>query len=363
MPAINLATAETTTSSLTNTIKTYYDRLLLEVLDPQTKFYQFATLKPLPTGEGTSVIWNRPVRLSRGQKLVAGEKPSANELSTAKVSALIEIYGGFSLLQDLVTLTSITDVMNLATERLAVQAAETIDYAIMQAIIMNNDLPGVSALHVVKTSAALVMSTQNFVGNVYSNVLIAVSDVRQCAGELRRRNVIPYDGENFVGIIHPVTETSLTSDSTWQNWHQYTTPEYLYRGEIGRVHGVRFVRSSLAPISAGSANGYALSGGSAGPTSGTSANAYGTVIFGRGFYGATELDGGIKTYTVQGPSKSDPLNQDTTYGWKAFFTSKILNVSAGLILWTGNNDTSAGVSTDSARYSLYTLSAIPTANG
>lgn len=359
MPAINLATAETTTSSLTNTIKTYYDRLLLEVLDPQTKFYQFATLKPLPTGEGTSVIWNRPTRLSRGQKLVAGQKPSSNELSTAKVSALIEIYGGFSLLQDLVTLTSITDVMNVATERLAVQAAETIDYAIMQAIIMHNDITGVSAVHAVKTSANLIISTQNFVANVYSNCLIAVSDVRTCATELRRRNVIPYDGENFVGIIHPVTEGSLTSDSTWQNWHQYTTPEYLYRGEIGRVHGVRFVRSSLAPISAGSANGLALSTA----TNNASANAYGTVIFGRGFYGATELDGGIKTYTVQGPSKSDPLNQDTTYGWKAFFTSKILNVSAGLVLWTGNNDQSLAVSTDSARYQLYTLSSIPTANG
>lgn len=363
MPAINLATAETTTSSLTNTIKSYYDRLLLEVLDPQTKFYQFAEMKPLPTGEGTSVIWNRPVRLSIGQKLTAGEKPSANELSTAKVSALIEIYGGYSLLQDLVTLTSITDVMNLATERLAVQAAETIDRAIVQAIIFHNDLAGVSASHYIKASAGTYISTAAFVGNVYSNTVIAVSDVRACASELRRRNVVPYDGENFVGIIRPEVEEDLTSDTTWQNWHQYTTPEFLYRGEIGRVHGVRFVRSSLAPNSAGSANGYALSGGSAGPVSGTSAIAYGTTIFGRGFYGATELDGGIKTYLVQGPSKSDPLNQDTTYGWKAFFTAKILNVSAGLILWSGSNDTLAGTSTDSARYQTLFLSAIPTATG
>ncbi len=349
MPALGLATVETTTTSLTNTIKSYYDRLL---------FYQFADLKPLPTGEGTSIIWNRPTRLSLGQKLVAGQKPSANELSTAKVSALIEIYGGYSLLQDLVTLTSITDVMNIATERLAVQAAETIDQVIVQAIIFHNDITGVSASHYVKASAGAYLSTNAFVANVYSNTVIAVSDVRAVASELRRRNVIPYDGENFVGIIRPEVEEDLTSDTTWQNWHQYTTPEFLYRGEIGRVHGVRFVRSSLGPLSAGSADGQALSA-----TVGSSAIAFGTVVFGRGFYGATELDGGIKTYLVQGPSKSDPLNQDTTYGWKAFFTSKILNVSAGVIIWTGSNSVITGVSTDSARYQVIPLSAIPTAAG
>lgn len=357
MPALNLATVETTTTSLTNTIKTYYDRMLLEVLDPQTKFYQFATLKPLPTGEGTSVIWNRPTRLSVGQKLTAGQKPSANELSTSKVSASIEIYGGYSLIQDLVSLTSITDVMNIATERLAVQAAETIDRAIMQAITQHNDITGVSAMHAIKASAGLYISTFNFIGNTYSNTVLAVSDVRSMASELRRRNVVPYDGENFVGIIRPEVEEDLTSDSTWQNWHQYTTPEYLYRGEIGRVHGVRFVRSALGPVSAGSGSGDAVSAAAA-----TSAVAYGTVIFGRDFYGATELDGGIKTFLVQGADKADPLNQDTTYGWKAFFTAKILNVSAGLTLWTGSNDTFTG-SSDSARAAVLNCSAIPTANG
>lgn len=357
MPDINLGSL-TSTTDLTNTIKSFYDRMLLEVLDPSTRYYQFATLKPLPTGEGTSVIWNRPTRLSIGQKLAPGIKPSASELSTSKVSALIETYGGYSVLEDLVQLTSITDVMNLATERLAQQAAETIDRAIVHAVIRHADVTGVSSVNYVKTSSGAFLSTQNLVANAYSNTTMAVSDVRAVATELRRRNANPYDGENFVGIVHPVVEEDLTSDSTWQNWHQYTQPENLYRGEIGRVHGVRFVRSSLAPVSAGSGNGIAISASGA-----TSAMAYGTFVFGRGFYGATELDGGIKTYTVQGASKSDPLNQETMYGWKAFFTSKVLNVSAGVIMWTGSGDTIAAVCTESAREAAgLTLSAIPTAS-
>lgn len=358
MADINLG-AITSVSDLTNLVKTYYDRMLLETLDPETKLYQFGVKKPLPRGEGSTVIWNRPRRLGFGQKVTAGIKPSANELSTIRVSGLIEVYGGYTLLEDLVQLTSVSDVLDLATSELAKQSAETIDRAILHSILFFDDPnTAVSAVHIVKTSASLIISTNTTVGNTYSNVLIAVSDIRRSISELRRRNVQTVDGQNFIGIIHPSVAEDLRSDSTWQNWHQYTTPEFLYRGEIGRVEGVRFIESVLgAPVSAGSGNGNAISA-----SPGASAVAYGTMIFGRGFYGVTELDGGIKTFIVQGPSKSDPLNQTTTYGWKSFFTSKVLNVSSGLTLWTGSGDTFTGSSVSSRESNgALTLSALATA--
>ena len=269
-----------------------------------------------------------------------------------------ESYGGFTVIEDRVQLEAVTDVLDIATSELAKQAAETIDRAIVHAILFFDDPnTATSAVHVAKSSASLMISTNTFVANTYSNTLIAVSDVRRCAVELRRRNVPTVDGQNYVGIINPVVSEDLRSDATWQNWHQYTTPEFLYRGEIGRVEGVRFVETSFAPVSTGSGNGNAISS-----ATGISALAYGTVIFGRGFYGATELDGGIKTFLVQGASKSDPLNQTTTYGWKAHFTAKVLNVSAGLTLWTGSGDVMTGTSSTSARESAgLTLAAISTA--
>lgn len=119
---------ETTVSDLTNLVKTYYDRLLLEQLDPATRFYQFGTKKPLPKGEGNTVIWNRPYRLAQAVKLTEGTAPTANELSTYKISAKIEQIGGFVKESDLVQLTAVTDTMKLATERLAAQAAETVTH-------------------------------------------------------------------------------------------------------------------------------------------------------------------------------------------------------------------------------------------
>src|SRR3990167_34682 len=244
MPDIGLGSI-TSESDLTNTVKTYYDRMLLETLDPATKFYQFATKKPLPVGEGNAVQWNRPRRLGIGQKVTAGIKPSANELSTIRVSANIETYGGYTVLEDTVQLVSITDVLDLATSELAKQAAETLDKALMHSILFFDDPnTSTSAIHIVKTSASLIISTNATVGNTYSNVLIAVSDIRRCVTELRRRNAATFDGQNYVGILNPIVAEDLRSDSTWQNWHQYTTPELLYRGEVGRVEGVRFVEST-----------------------------------------------------------------------------------------------------------------------
>lgn len=358
MPDVNLGTI-TTFADLTNLVKDYYDRMLIETLDPETKFYQFGIPKPLPKGEGRTIIWNRPRRLGFGQKLAGSIRPSSNSLSTIKVSTIAEEYGGYTLLDTYTQMTTIVDPMIIATQELAKQAAETIDRAILHAILFFDDPnTATSAVHIVKTSASLIISTNNLVGNAYSNTLIAVSDIRKSVVELRRRNVATVDGQNYVGILHPLVAGNLRADTTWQNWHQYTTPEYLYRGEVGRVEGVRFVETTFAPVSAGSGDGQAISASAP-----TSAVAYGTVVFGKGFYGVTELDGGIQTFTVQGPSKSDPLNQTTTYGWKSLFGAKVLNVSCGLILWTGNNDVLTGTSSTSAREAAgLTLSAIATAS-
>src|SRR3990167_925849 len=185
MPALGLGSI-TSISDLTNLVKTYYDRMLLETLDPEVKFFQFGIKKPLPRGEGNAITWNRPRRLGIGQKLTPGIKPSANELSTVRVSALIEVYGGYTLIEDLVSATAIVDPLEIATQELAKQAAETIDRATMQALLFYDDpLTATSAVHLVKASAGLYISTNTFVANVYSNTLIAVSDVRAATTELR----------------------------------------------------------------------------------------------------------------------------------------------------------------------------------
>ena len=58
----------------------------------------------------------------------------------------------------------------------------------------------------------------------------------------------------------------------------------LYKGELGQVYGVRMIETNWGPQKRGS-----NAGGS------DSTVAYATVIFGKGFFGCTELAGGIQT--------------------------------------------------------------------
>ncbi len=348
----NVQAATTTKTSLTNTIKDYYDRKLLEVLDPMLKFFQFGISKPLPKNEGKSVIWNRPDRLALGFVLSEGVPTStANALSTTKVSAVVRQFGGFTSISDIVDLQSITDVMDMAVQRLGQQSGETIERVITaENFITHAATLNASAHHLVKTSAeitdywgsvsglSVLAKPGGPVGTVSSTNVLAVSDIKKSIYQLKRLNVAPYDGNDFISIINTDSAEDITGDSTWINYHQYTDRGVgnLYTGEIGKIHGCRFVETNLGP---------ACRGSNAGGTA--SSVAYGTVIMGRGFYGVTELNGGIKTFITEGASKSDPLNQTKLYGWKANFISKILNTSAGLVFWAGSGETTAAAA-DSA---------------
>lgn len=343
--------AATTTNTLTNTISTYYDRVMLEVLDPTLRFYQFGIKKPLPVNQGKTVVWNLPYKLALGGLLTeATTSPASgtagNALSTYKVSAIVKQWGGWTAISDFVDLTSITDVMKMAAERLGQQAAATIDRVIVnECFVAHVATTGGSPHHIVKTSvqneeywssvsglssvAAGIPPTGPVAGVSSTNVM-AVSDIRSCAYKLRKLGVPPYDGGDYVAIMPTEVCEDIAGDSTFTAFHQYVDKgiEALYAGEIGRIYGVRIVETNNGIIARGS-----NSGGTA------SSVAYGTVIMGKGFYGVTELDGGIKTYTTNGADKSDVMNQVQTYSWKANFISKLLNVSAGLVFWCGSGDT------------------------
>lgn len=345
-----MAVAYTNATSLANTISTYYDRVLLEALDPTLKFYQFGIKKALPTGEGKTVVWNLPYRLAIGNLLVEGtaqgvSSSGANALSTYKVSAIIKQFGGFTTISDMVDLTSITDVMKMAAQRLGAQAGETLERVIQnECFFAHVATTGGSPHHLVKTSAevtdawtaisgvSVVALNGGITNTVSSTNVIAVSDIRSAAFKLRKLNVPPYEGNDYVAIMPTEAAEDIAGDSTFINFHQYVEKgiDALYNGEIGKIYGVRIIETT---------NGLVCRGSNSGGTA--SSMAYGTVIMGKGFYGVTELDGGIKTFTTQGASKADVLNQVTSYGWKANFIAKLLNVSAGLVFWAGSGDTSS----------------------
>jgi len=333
--------ATTTTGDLGNLIKTYYDRKLLDVLDPTLRFYEFGEKKPCPNREGTSVIWNLPYKLDLGRILTQGQGMTVSamrNLSTYAVSGIVNQYGDACAISDIASITAIVDVDTMGIERLGAQAALTIDRVISNAIIHNVSSATLKSHHLFKTSTevtdywGMTSTVSAGIMTVSSTNVIAVSDIKDAVFKLRGLNVMPYSGQDFIGILTTEQAADIAGDSDFISFNQYTKPavDKLFNGEFGKLYGCRLIDAPQGPAMRGS-----NSGGTA------STIAYGGVIFGKGFYGVTEWGGGLKTYTSNGATKSDPLNQFSTYGWKINFTSKVLNPSAGLVLWTGSNDTTA----------------------
>jgi len=331
--------ASTTTGDLSSAIKTYYDKILLETLDPNLYFYQFGEKRPVPKGEGTSVKWNIVTRFDLGRVLTEGQAMTVSamrSLSTVAVSGIISQYGDAISISDVADYTVMFDAGKAMVERMAMQAADTIDRVIANAIIHNVSGSTLKSHFLFKTSTevtdywGMTSTVSAGVMTVSSANLIGVSDIKDAIFKLRALNVKPYSGQDYIAIMPVEVVADVVGDSNFIGFHQYTNPTPLFNGEVGKIYGARIIAANTAPAKRGS---------NAGGTASTIA--YGTTIFGKGFYGVTEWLGGLQTYRNDGASKADPLNQYSTYGWKCSFTAKTLNPSCGLVLFTGSNDTTA----------------------
>ena len=135
---------------------------------------------------------------------------------------------------------------------------------------------------------------------------LTVDVVNQVVAKLRAQNAPTINGK-YVAIIHPYVAYDLMTDPAWQDAHKYCKPENMYEGEIGEIGGVRFVQTTEAKIYDG--------------------GVFGSLFFGEGAYGVTEITGGgLETIVKQKGSAgtADPLDQRSSVGWKAIKTAELL---------------------------------------
>ena len=241
-------------------------------------------------------------------------------------------------ISDVANWSVVFDAGKAAIERLGQQAAETMERVIFNAIIHHVSASGNYLLNYFKTSANVEeyygMNSVISAGvmNVSATNVLAVSNIINAAWKLKSWGTKPYSGNDYIALMPSEVVADIANDSTFQAWHQYVEKgvDALYNGECGKVAGVRIIDCPFGPAKRGS---------NANTTA--SSIAYGTIIFGKGFYGVAEWMGGIETFMTTGASKADPLNQFATYGWKASMAAKVLNPSCGLVFWAGSRDTTA----------------------
>ena len=278
--------------------KTFYDMTLIDEASPELVHDQFGQKRPIPANGGTTINFRKFASLPKATTpLTEGVTPDGKSLNVTDITAEVKQYGDYIVQSDMLELSSIDNTIVEATKILGRQAGMTLD-----TITRNILQSGTNVFYAPKGDGTAVTSRTG----LDNTCVLTVDLIKKVVAKLRANNAPKIDGD-YVAIIHPYVAYDLMSDETWIEAHKYAQPENLYKGEIGKIAGVRFVESSEAKI--------------------YDSGVFGCLIFGAGAYGTTEITGGgLQTIIKQKGSAGtgDPLDQRSSIGWKATKTAEIL---------------------------------------
>lgn len=293
--------ALTTTGTLSSVVQAYYDKRFLMRAEAEFVYKQLGRMGTVPKGEGKTVVWNRYTNpTAKTSALTEGTDPTPSGLSATLISATISQYGNFEQVTDLLSLTAIDNSVASAVDLLAYEAALSIDTVIRDVIDGGTNIVYASGV----ANRTSIIATD----------VMTVVDVRKTVRTLKGANAKPQKKSNsFMAVIHPDVEYDLQGDTAWINAHTYTDAALggVYNGEVGKLYGVRFLNTTQTPILINSAS------------AGASTDVYQSLFFGEEAFGVSELQN-LRTY-VDSPSPRSALRMYSDVGWKAGFTTKILN--------------------------------------
>lgn len=310
---------------------------MLQRAMPYLHLEKFGQTYPLPTNSTTTAKFRRyflvgatgsagngsgnfyiPVAIT---PLTEGITPSGNKLANQDYTVTLAQYGDYITITDVILDTHTDPVLTSATEILGEQAAltvETLRFNILKAgtnVFYANNVGSRGAVIAAPTitdqrRVTTALNRQN--AKKITTVVASSADYNTKSVEAA-----------YMAVCHPDLETDIRGMTGFKpvaDYGPHTTP---FEGEIGSVEQVRYLTSTvIAPFAdAGGAKGTLRS------TTGTNADVYPILVFGRDAFGIVPLKGkSAMTPMVVNPKPSpgDPLAQRGTVGWKLWTATVIL---------------------------------------
>lgn len=295
----NPNTQTTGSAELSVTMKEYYDTELLENAREELYFNQFGKVQSLPEGNGKKVEWRKFETFAIDKPLVPleeGVTPDGNTLKMTKIEAEITQHGDYTTVSDVLDMTAVDDIILGCTEEHGAQAGLTLDTLTRNVLMKGTNVSRVNG-----------KDSDNAITNAD---LITPKFINQLVTKLKKAKAPKINGK-YVMIIHPSVSEDLRESEGWIEAHKYAATTEIFNGEIGELHGVRFIESNEVAVT----------------KNGSGVSLYHNFIFGKDAYGRVELAGGAMEMIIKqkgSAGTADPLDQRSTVGWKAFHGAKIL---------------------------------------
>lgn len=226
----NVTTANTPGNDLSPTMKEYYDTELLENARADLYFNQFGMEQPLPKNNGDTVEWRKFDTFKKAMSpLTEGVTPDGQKVSMTKIKQSIDQFGAYTVISDRLELEAVDPILMGVTEESGAQAGETID------CVTRNEL--MTGTHVMyaggKTSRSALTAADK----------ITPTDINKAVTHLKKMKAPKINGK-YVAIIHPSVAEDLRESDAWIDVHKYSATTEIFNGEIGELHGVRFVETT-----------------------------------------------------------------------------------------------------------------------
>jgi N4-gp56 family major capsid protein len=306
---VNAGTGATTAFDTAHTLapemKTFYDTELLENARIELKYAQFAKRQPLPKNHHGTVEWRKWNTFERAGKLTEGVIPTGQKFGVTALTGSIDQYGTYTAITDKLELRAYDDVILGATEEMGASAAETQEMLIRDALLANANVlycDNIDADGVVKGTPTTPATMGASAADGYSVLTPAMVNK---AVTIMKKNRVPRINGRYYAVIHPSVAHDLRQSKEWIEAHKYAATEELFNGEIGELHGVRFIENVFAPVL-----GDTYKNKSGGVT-------YATYFFGKDSFGIIDPEGGALEMIIKDKSEvGGPLNQFSTIGYK-----------------------------------------------
>ena len=284
---------KTSTDEMTPTMKEFYDTALLENAREASVWNQFAKSQPMT--HGNTAEWRKFKTFAPAlEPLEEGVVPEGKTLGMETVTAELSQHGDYVPVSDVLEMEAFDDVIFGATEEMGAAGGETDDLLTRNAVM---EATGIA--YAAKSDGTVPTSETG----LDATCLLTPKMINKAVTYLKKMKAPKINGY-YVAIIHPSVAEDLRETDEWKEYHKYTSVNQIFKGEIGELHGCKFIESNTALVKDG---------------------VYTTTFFGKDAFGKLDLEGGEMEMIIHGKEEiGGPLNQFSTIGYKFMHGASIL---------------------------------------
>jgi len=332
----------------------FHKKELLETLFDNSVMAQFAQQELLQETNGLTITFHSLNAFAKGEILTSqSEDPTAGGITAGTKTVTMIQMGDKKVISNLMSRAAVVNMVSTIQKYFGESAAATLDDYIqgslfgtvstiatnpltvtaVSSLITAGQAPTYTKLPMlylkqtsisgvvteIKTSATFTALTSGFASD-YRLSRLSVRKCRHILSKFKEANVKPI-GDSYVCVSRPAQIDALRSDPDYADWNMYGNSEKVFKGETGKIEGIRFVESTniIEPVTTGLAS---------------TDRAHFNIFLGRNCFAISNFSGdtGVTTTTIPFSQKdhSHALGLIATIGWLYTGAVIVLEKKAGL---------------------------------